>query len=178
MAATQTISGLNFSPDLVWIKNRSEGFSNILTDTVRGAGNKLISDRTDAENTTDADPQYGTLEAFTSNGFTVNVGTFAPTAGGQLNKTSIPYAAWTWDAGSSTVTNTQGSITSQVRANASAGFSIVSYTGNSTQNATVGHGLGVVTWNGDLQKSFVNSQSWVALARSSIASGNDVHGPI
>jgi hypothetical protein len=135
-------SGLNFSPDFVWIKNRSEGFSNILTDTVRGAGNKLISDRTDAENTTDADPQYGTLEAFTSNGFTVNVGTFAPTAGGQLNKTSIPYAAWTWDAGSSTVTNTQGSITSQVRANASAGFSVVTYTGTGSQ-ATIGHGLNV-----------------------------------
>jgi hypothetical protein len=51
--------------------------------------------------------------------------------------------AWTWDAGSSTVTNTQGSITSQVRANASAGFSVVTYTGNGTAGATVGHGLGV-----------------------------------
>jgi len=50
---------------------------------------------------------------------------------------------WAWDAGSSTVTNTQGSISSQVRANASAGFSIVTYTGNSTVGATVGHGLGV-----------------------------------
>ena len=143
--STQTISGLNMSPDLVWIKNRSEGFSNILTDTVRGATNKLISDRTDAENTTDADQIYGTLEAFTSDGFTVNVGTFAGTAGGQLNKTSIPYVAWAWDAGSSTVTNTAGSITGtvSVRANATAGFSIVTYTGNGVAGATVGHGLGV-----------------------------------
>jgi hypothetical protein len=163
--STQTISGLNFSPDLVWIKNRSEGFSNILTDTVRGAGNKLISDRTDAENTTDADPQYGTLEAFTSNGFTVNVGTFAPTAGGQLNKTSIPYAAWTWDAGSSTVTNTQGSITSQVRANASAGFSVVTFTGNGTQNATVGHGLGVAPALHFI-KNRSSSSNWLALTTS------------
>jgi hypothetical protein len=139
--STQTISGLNMSPDLVWIKNRSEGFSNILTDTVRGATNKLISDRTDAENTIDADQQYGTLEAFTSDGFTVNVGTYLPTAGGQLNKTSIPYVAWTWDAGSSTVSNTDGSITSSVRDNPSAGFSIVTYTG--AASSTVGHGLGV-----------------------------------
>jgi hypothetical protein len=54
------------------------------------------------------------------------------------------YVAWSWDAGSSTVTNTRGSgsITSQVRANASAGFSVVTYTGTGS-NATVGHGLGV-----------------------------------
>jgi hypothetical protein len=53
------------------------------------------------------------------------------------------YVAWCWDAGSSTVTNTQGSISSQVRANASAGFSIVTYTGNGSGNVTIGHGLGV-----------------------------------
>jgi hypothetical protein len=40
-----------------------------------------------------------------------------------LNENTTTYVAWTWDAGSSTVTNTEGSITSQVRANASAGFS-------------------------------------------------------
>ena len=52
--------------------------------------------------------------------------------------------AWCWDAGSSTVTNNDGSITSQVRANTSAGFSIVSYTPpSSTNQATVGHGLSV-----------------------------------
>jgi hypothetical protein len=48
--------------------------------------------------------------------------------------------AWAWDGGSSTVTNTDGSISAQVRANPSAGFSIVSYTGTGA-NASVGHGL-------------------------------------
>ena len=38
-------------------------------------------------------------------------------------------------------TNLDGTILSVVRANPSAGFSIVSYTGNSTSGATVGHGL-------------------------------------
>ena len=51
--------------------------------------------------------------------------------------------AWVWDAGTSTVTNTAGSITSSVRANATAGFSVVTYTGNGVNGATVGHGLGV-----------------------------------
>jgi hypothetical protein len=59
-----------------------------------------------------------------------------------LNQSGRTYVAWTWDAGSSTVTNTEGSITSQVRANASAGFSVVTYTGTGSA-ATVGHGLGV-----------------------------------
>ena len=53
-----------------------------------------------------------------------------------------PYVAWAWDAGTSTVTNTAGSITSQVRANASAGFSVVTYTGVGS-TGTIGHGLGV-----------------------------------
>jgi hypothetical protein len=59
------------------------------------------------------------------------------------NGSSQTYVAWTWDAGSSTVTNTDGSITSQVRANASAGFSVVTYTGSGSTGSTVGHGLGV-----------------------------------
>ena len=51
--------------------------------------------------------------------------------------------AWCWDAGTgSPVSNTAGSITSQVRANASAGFSVVTYTGTGA-NASVGHGLNV-----------------------------------
>lgn len=50
---------------------------------------------------------------------------------------------WVWKAGGAAVSNTVGSITSQVSANTTAGFSIVTYTGTGA-NATVGHGLGVV----------------------------------
>ena len=78
--------------------------------------------------------------SFDSTGFTL--GGADPSADG-LNQNTQPYVAWTWDAGSSTVTNTQGSISSQVRANASAGFSVVTYTGNNSSGATVGHGLSV-----------------------------------
>jgi hypothetical protein len=122
----------DFSPDFVWLKSRSNGtYSHYLFDIVRGNTQILSSNSTGAES-----PSSTSLTSFNSTGFTVgsDVGT---------NSNGMPFIAWTWDAGSSTVTNTQGSITSSVRANATAGFSIVTYTGNGTNNATVGHGLGV-----------------------------------
>jgi len=56
------------------------------------------------------------------------------------------YVAWNWrGSDSSAVSNTDGTIgTSTVSANPTAGFSIVTYTGDgSNANRTVGHGLGV-----------------------------------
>jgi hypothetical protein len=129
--STQTISGLGFSPDLVWIKERSSTSSHQLYDTIRGATNTLYSNSSNEEQV-----NANALTSFTSAGFNVGVDN-------NVNQDTQTYVAWTWDAGSSTVTNTQGSISSQVRANASAGFSIVTYTGNATAGATVGHGLGV-----------------------------------
>jgi hypothetical protein len=129
---TQSITGLNFNPDFVWLKSRSSGsYSHNLYDAVRGATKILYSDSTSSENT-DANG----LTAFNSDGF--SLGSTAAT-----NASSTTYVGWCWDAGTSTVTNTAGSITSQVRANASAGFSVITYTGNATNGASVGHGLGV-----------------------------------
>jgi hypothetical protein len=130
--STQTISGLGFSPDFIWIKSRSAAYDHQLADVVRGVGNILHSNLTAAEST------LNTITGTTSDGFTVSAASFIGT-----NANSQTFAAWAWDAGSSTVTNTQGSITSSVRANATAGFSIVTYTGNGSAGATVGHGLGV-----------------------------------
>jgi hypothetical protein len=112
--STQTISGLNFSPDFVWIKARSQGTDwHALFNTIVGPTKRLFSNSTAAEAT-----NAQTLTAFNSDGFSVGNTS-------EVNGSSTTYVAWTWDAGSSTVTNTQGSITSQVRANASAGFSVV-----------------------------------------------------
>jgi hypothetical protein len=123
-------SSLGFNPDLVWIKSRSAATDNTLYDSVRGAQARLESNTTDAEVTSD-----NGLTAFNSNGFTL--GTLA-----QVNTNAATYAGWCWDACSSTVTNTAGSITSSVTANASAGFSIISAT-LSGAGATVGHGLNI-----------------------------------
>ena len=128
---TQTISGLAFSPDFVWVKNRSNALSHRWTDVLRGVEQEIGSDYTGAEYY-----QPGGLSSFNADGFTVG-------SNNGSNASGNTYVAWTWDAGTSTVSNTAGSITSQVRANVSAGFSVVTYTGNNTAGATVGHGLGV-----------------------------------
>jgi len=135
--STQTISGLGFSPDFVWLKARNNSFVHGLFDTVRGASRFLVSNSTVAELVNEVD---GFLSAFNSDGFTLSAGT---NSSNTFNSNAGTQVAWCWDAGSSTVTNTQGSITSQVRANASAGFSIATFTGPTSGTSTVGHGLNI-----------------------------------
>jgi hypothetical protein len=133
--STQTISGLNFSPDFGWFKRRGpSAASHFLFDQVRGAGKFLVSNTTAAEGN---DSVY-TLQSFNSDGYTMG-------STGAMNESGSTYVVWSWDAGSSTVTNTAGSISSQVRANASAGFSVVTFTSSSSVS-TVGHGLGVAPY--------------------------------
>ena len=132
--ATQSISndvnGVSFQPDFVWIKNRSAAYSHYLFDSVRGVYNRLFSDNTNAES-----PDSSQLTAFNSDGFALGVGTGS-------NSTGLAHVGWQWKAGGAAVTNTAGSITSQVSASPTAGFSVVTYTGTGAA-ATVGHGLGV-----------------------------------
>ena len=129
--STNTITGLGFSPDFVWIKPRSAAYDHIAFDTVRGTLKALFPNLNNAENSNFT----GTLTAFNSDGYTIG-------SQAQINQSGVTFASWCWDAGSSTVSNTDGSVTSSVRANANAGFSIVTYTGGSGE-ISVGHGLGV-----------------------------------
>ena len=132
---SQSLTGVGFQPDWTWIKCRSNGnsnFPNILSDAVRGVNKILRSDTTDTEV---SDYSQGYVSAFDSDGFTV-------TAQDGVSGIGRTYVAWNWLAGNSTSSNGDGSITSTVSANTTAGFSIVSYTGTGA-NATVGHGLGV-----------------------------------
>ena len=126
-ASSQT--GYSFSPDFVWIKRRNTTNNHTLTDIVRGAGYILQTNNNNAEVDNTA---YFT--AFTSDGYSFG------TDGGDTDASGGSYVAWAWDAGTSTVSNTDGSITSSVRANASAGISVVGFTGNGSA-ATIGHGL-------------------------------------
>jgi len=133
--STQTINSLRFAPDFIWIKCRSNGTNHVLQDTVRGITNKLASNGTYAENDgTQLGAGDGYVSAVTSNGFTV-------TNGSQTNQSSQTYVGWCWKAGGTPVTNTNGSINSQVSANQDYGFSIVTWAGNSTAGSTIGHGL-------------------------------------
>jgi hypothetical protein len=119
----------SFQPDLVWIKGRSGATDHALYDSVRGAQKDLVSNSTAAETT-----QSTGLTLFATDGF--SVGSLA-----KVNTNAATYVAWQWKAGDSVVSNTAGTITSQVNANPTTGLSIVTYTGTGA-NATVGHGLG------------------------------------
>ena len=134
-ALTVTNAG-QFKPDLVWAKSRNTASqNNVLVDSVRGVSIVLSS------NLTDAEQALSSINPFNSNGFNAN-GTVAN--GYAQNVSGYTYVGWQWQAGQgSTSSNTQGSITSTVSVSTTAGFSVVTYTGNSTSGATIGHGLGV-----------------------------------
>ena len=130
-ASNRGITGVNFAPDWVWIKKRNNAAGGVISDTVRGAGKVLYSSETNAEGSESA-----SFVSFDSDGYTIS-----QDAGVGLNVNSHTYVGWNWKAGGSASSNSDGSITSSVSANTTAGFSIVSYTGNGTDGATVGHGL-------------------------------------
>jgi hypothetical protein len=125
---TRSLTGLNFQPELVWMKIRADTpQDHQLYDAVRGAGGGkcLASNTTAAEGTVNGflDSDYGYLSSFDSTGFSVNDGAVA-TTGGYVNYSGRTYAAWCWDK------------------SATPGFDIVTYTGNGS-NRTIAHSLGV-----------------------------------
>lgn len=122
-----------FQPDLVWIKMRSGAAGNELFDSARGANIVLFSNATNAESNS------GTMSAFNSNGFTP----VYQASDVSTNNNGSTFVGWQWKANGSGSSNTAGSITSTVSANTTSGFSVVTYTGNGVDGATVGHGLGV-----------------------------------
>ena len=130
--STQSITGVGFQPDWVWIKERNDGSSHAITDAVRG-NTKYLSSNTSSSEDTESDRVTG----FDSDGFSLG-GNVA------VNQNTILHASWNWKAGGGQGTsNTDGSInTTYTSVNTTAGFSISSYTGNATSGATVGHGLG------------------------------------
>jgi hypothetical protein len=134
----QNITGVGFQPDWVWLKDRSSAtWAHNLFDAVRGVNLPLSSDLTNAEST-----RAGTLTSFNSDGF--SLGTDSSYAGTNIGTDA--YVAWNWKANGSGSSNTAGSITSTVSASTTSGFSIVTYTGNGVDNATIGHGLGVAPY--------------------------------
>ena len=126
----RSITGYGFNPDWVWLKMRSSeaSQSHRLTDRVRGGSLALQS------NSSNAEASDTSIKSFITDGFTTD-------ANGGSNGSGRTYVAWGWKAdNTSGSSNTDGSITSTVAANPSAGFSVVSYTGVNSAS-TLGHGL-------------------------------------
>jgi hypothetical protein len=161
---TQTISGLGFSPDLVWIKERGGTNFHMLFDTIRGANVRLNSNSTNPDYT-----ETTALTSFDSAGFSM---------GGniQTNGSSQTYVAWCWKAGGNSNTFniddvgydtasaaglTAGTITpTGASVNTKSGFSIIKYTGTGA-NATVGHGLGVAPQFLVVKARSASGESWI-----------------
>ena len=137
-----------YGPDFVWIKSRSATYDHGVFDVLRGATKRLNANSNGAEGT-----EANSVTAFNSDSFSLGSLAF-------YNNPSTTFVAWNWNAGTSTVSNTDGSITSQVRANTTAGFSIVSFTGDGSGTDTIGHGLNATPstiWLKDLD----NSNNWL-----------------
>ena len=132
-ASDRTITNVGFKPDWLWNKSRSNAYNHYIFDVLRGT-NMIGSNASTQEE--DKSPQFS---AFTSDVFTItnDAGSLA------INASGVTFANWCWKANGAGVSNTDGSITSTVSANTTSGFSVVTYSGNSTAGATIGHGLGV-----------------------------------
>jgi hypothetical protein len=153
-----SVTSLNFQPDFWWEKARNTVSNNTLIDSIRGVTKELYSNLTNAEST-----GSNFLVSFNSNGFTMGSNDWG---------TSTTLVDWVWKAGGSGgVSNTNGTITSTVSANTTAGFSIVTYTGTGA-NATVGHGLGVAP-SFIIAKARNSAQRWTVYTA---ALGNGYYG--
>ena len=147
-ASGRSITGVGFAPDWTWIKDRTGTSSHFLLNTISGATKTLFTNNTSAELT-----ESQGLSAFGSDGFTVGNDT-------GVNESPRTYVAWNWKANGAGVSNTNGTITSTVSANTTAGFSIVTYTGTGA-NATVGHGLGVAPSMVILKRRDAAAYNWM-----------------
>tara|TARA_R100001443_G_scaffold51332_1_gene63349 strand:- start:4398 stop:6818 length:2421 start_codon:yes stop_codon:yes gene_type:complete len=138
----------DFQPDWLIIAPRSNGDHHQVFDAVRGTTSRIQTNQANA-----ATVDGTALITFETDGFDID------TTDVNYNGSSRTYAAWQWKANGSGSSNSDGSITSTVSADTTAGFSIVQYEGTKS-NATIGHGLGVAPkWI--IIKDFDNTESWV-----------------
>ena len=129
---TNAITGVGFQPDFVWIKDRDATDWHWWNDAARGATKTLHSNVNNAEST-----QATSITAFGTDGFTLG-------NDGSVNRNNDNYVSWNWKGGTTSGLS-GGTITpSSYSINATSGFGVYKYTGNSTSGATIAHGLGKV----------------------------------
>ena len=151
-SSNRGITGVGFSPDFLWIKDRVAANNHVLVDKVRGVDKLLFSNSTVAE--VAGATQIASLD---SDGFTLGTSTTYVNENGSSNT----YVAWNWKAGGSTqTTDASGDITSLTSVSTEAGFSIAAFNSGSTDNQTISHGLGKIPkWI--IARPRDNSGSWL-----------------
>ena len=132
----------DLQPDLLWFKSRSASGHHQLIDSTRGVNTWIGTSDTGAEAT---NPSEGYLDSLDSDGWTSADGSSGTHPNRNNNQNTVTYVAWGWKAnGGTTASNSTGDITTTVQTDSTSGFSIITYTGNNTDNQTIGHGLGAV----------------------------------
>ena len=150
-AITNDANSGDFKPDWLWIKSRSYADLHNVFDSSRGRDKRIFPNSSNAEGSSSPD---NFLKSFDTNGFTTGNDAGMNTSSGTL-------VAWQWKAnGGTTSSNTDGTITSTVQVNTTAGFSIATWTGNGTVGATIGHGLGAVP-HVFIGKQRSNAENWI-----------------
>ena len=164
---TQSITGVGFQPDWVWIKDRTVGFDHVLQDSVRGTTKIINSNQAYAEFTNSA-----SITSFNSDGFTT--GSYVAT-----NNNNTPFVSWNWKAGTSFTNDASatgvGTLDSTGSSSQTAGFSIVSYTSNGSSSQSVAHNLGgvpemIISKNRDSSSS---SYNYWTIFNHNLATAND-----
>ena len=159
-SSSRDVTGLEFRPDMIWIKNRSQASTHSLQDSIIGFGDDKTL-RPDTSNALDTNGNlYGYINHTLPNGFNVNGGSEHASSRVNSSSSGAKHVAWCWKGGGTAVSNTDGSITTQVSANPTAGFSIVKWTGNQTSGATIGHGLGATPQAGFF-KRYDGTGNWI-----------------
>jgi hypothetical protein len=139
-SANNSVTGVGFQPDWIWFKNRDAANDHALVNSVRGR-KSVSTNNANAELTLNADKDF---QSFDSDGFTVDVVEQL----NSFNKSGDSIVTWNWLAGTSFTNDASstgvGSLDSAGSVNETAGFAIVTYTGNGSSGATIKHGLSTV----------------------------------
>ena len=133
--SNQSITGLGFQPDMVWLKSRVNNEGHWLGDSNRGVNLRLVPNNESAEfDTGPSGNNYPGVSSYDSDGFGLGRSDAA-------NHNGQSMVSWSWRASGSTATNNNGTVTTTVSANTTSGFSIVKFTSPSAGSYTLGHGL-------------------------------------
>ena len=145
--SSQVLTGVGFSPDLIWTATKNESEIRPINDSVNGINNYLRSNDVDTLETGGTN-----ITAQSSDGYTVGTND-------RFNQSSNSFVSWNWKANGAGSANTDGSTnTTATSANTTSGLSIIKYPGTGS-SATIGHGLGAtpqVLWF----KQLDGTESW------------------
>ena len=138
--SAQSLTGVGFKPDIIWVKQRSGTNPFAVYDSSRGAGKLIRFDNYEAESGNSGN----LLASFDTDGFSVNRNYLSHTAYDTTNHSGSTYVAWCWRVnGGTTSSNTTGEINTTVQVNDDAGVSIVQFAGIADPGVyrNFGHGL-------------------------------------